>query len=228
MTEENQKEAQQAQDAQGKKEAEEAAEKLTTFVVEEIKKGSDKITISEKLVRMGLDSTNASEFVGKMYPTIMQQAEQEQLTTEAIMGGVIGGLLTAVIGGIIWGLIVKFTHYEIGYIAWGIGFVCGVGVVLFTKGKKGIPLQLVAVLSSILGIFIGKYFYFFYGLKEMLTKKGGAEVAAKFSLFSPKMFQLFVENISDMLSGYDILWVILAVLTAYRIPKGLGIKVPGR
>jgi hypothetical protein len=35
----------------------------------------------------------------------------------------------------------------------------------------------------------------------------------------------FIEDIGSMVSGFDILWIILAVITAWRIPKGLGIKL---
>jgi hypothetical protein len=44
-------------------------------------------------------------------------------------------------------------------------------------------------------------------------------------MFSEKVIQFFAENIGSMVGGFDILWVILAVITAWRIPKGLGINI---
>jgi hypothetical protein len=47
-------------------------------------------------------------------------------------------------------------------------------------------------------------------------------------MFSVEMAEIFAANASTILNGFDILWVILAVLTAWRIPKGLGITpTPG-
>ena len=91
--------------------------------------------------------------------------------------------------------------------------------------EKGVPLQVIAVLSSVLGIAIGKYVTFFHFLKEAIMKKYGPEVASEISLFSERVVQVFIEGIGSMVSGFDILWVVLAVITAWRIPKGLGIRV---
>ena len=56
-----------------------------------------------------------------------------------------------------WGLIVKWSEYEIGIVAWGIGFLAGAAVVAATRGGKGPVLQVVAVVSALLGILLGKY-----------------------------------------------------------------------
>ncbi len=50
------------------------------------------------------------------------------------------------------------------------------------------------------------------------------EVASKVSLFSGKVVQAFKEDIGSMVSGADILWVILAVTTAWSVPKMLWAK----
>ena len=42
--------------------------------------------------------------------------------------GLVGGVLAASVGGVLWGLIVKWTEYEIGYMAVGLGLLCGFGV----------------------------------------------------------------------------------------------------
>lgn len=204
----------------------EALEKLYAFVIEQMKGGADKSTISQKLVEMGVDRNNAAQVVETIHAQVVKAAEEEQLMNSSILAALFGGGLAAVVGGVIWGLIVIATGYVIGFMAWGIGWLAGFAVVLFSKGRKGVPLQVIAVLSSVFGIVIGKYFTFFHYLKEEVTKKYGVGAAFNLSIFSERVIQFFIGNIGSMLSGFDILWVILAVITAWRIPKGLGIKLP--
>ncbi|MEW6104109.1 MAG: hypothetical protein AB1630_09935 [bacterium] len=207
------------------KEEKEVLEKLYAFVIEQMKAGVDKSIISQKLVEKGVDKTAASELVEKIQAQIVKAAEEEQFSMSSIIPALVGGILAAMVGGVIWGLIVIATGYEIGYVAWGIGLICGFAVVLFSKGKKGITLQIIAVLSSILGIAIGKYITFFHFLKEAIAKEQGAASASNVSIFSEKVIRFFIEGMGSMVSGFDVLWIILAVITAWRIPKGIGIKL---
>ena len=200
-------------------------EKLYAFVIEQMKAGADKATISQKLVEMGLDSADATKLVGMIQAQVEKAAEEEQFTASSFVPAMVGGGLAAVVGGGIWGLIVIASGYVIGFMAWGIGLLCGFAVVLFSKGRKGAPLQVIAVLSSILGIVIGKYFTFFHDLKNVLAEKYGAEAAASITTVSEKVIQFFAENIGSMVGGFDILWVILAVITAWKIPRGIGINI---
>lgn len=203
----------------------EALEELYAFVVEQMKAGDDKSTISQKLVETGIDEADATQLVETIHTQVVKTAEEEQFTASSLVPAMIGGGLAAVVGGGIWGVIVIATGYVIGYMALGIGIICGFAVVLCSKGRKGIPLQVIAVLSSVLGIFIGKYFTFYHYLKEMVAKEYGAEVASNIAIFSENAIQFFIENIASMVSGFDIVWVVLAVITAWRIPRGIGIKI---
>jgi hypothetical protein len=142
--------------------------------------------------------------------------------------GFLGACAAAIVAGIIWGLMVILTNYEVGYAAIGVGVLAGYGV-YFASGKKGgTTLQILASVSSIIGILIGKYvtFYHFFrqGATEEATKQGIdpaklTELLNQFTLFSGNMISSFIDNIGSMLGGYDILWVILAVGAAYKIPK---------
>lgn len=71
---------------------------------------------------------------------------------------VVGGLIGAAAGIAIWVLVGHFTHYEVGWIAWGIGFLVGLGVryaahlggedASLAKGLFSAALALVAVLTA--------------------------------------------------------------------------------
>jgi len=200
-------------------------EKLYVFVAQEMKAGADKPIIVEKLAEKGIDRDTATEIVETIYPQILGVIKAEQITVSSIVPAILGGGVAAVVGGGMWGAIALATGHVVGFMAWGIGLLCGFAVLLFSRGRRGIPLQVIAVLSSILGITIGKYICFFHIFKKMIAEKYGAEIASTLPITSGKVIQFFIERIGSMVSGYDIIWVLLAVVTAWRIPKGLGIKL---
>jgi hypothetical protein len=105
--------------------------------------------------------------------------------------------------------------------------LCGTVVVLFSRGKRGRPLQIIAVLSSVLGILIGKYVAFSHYLKEAIGNEYGQDAASEITIFSSKAVEFFGENLRSLVGGFDILWIVFAVLTAWRIPKGFGNKLHG-
>ena len=136
----------------------------------------------------------------------------------SLMMGIVGGLVAALVGGFIWAMIAIVTDYEVGIVAIGIGVLTGFAVVIVSGGGTGILFQLVAVVSSVLGVLFGKYYIFVHYVKEFMEGEYGAEAADSISLFAADTIDLFVENAGDLFGGYDILWVILAVVAAWKIP----------
>jgi hypothetical protein len=134
-----------------------------------------------------------------------------------ILQGAVGGLLGAVVGGIVWGLIFQFTEYEVGYVAWGIGLLCGWAVGYFSLGGRGLIFQLIAIFSSVFGIFLGKYYIYYVILKEYVKEDYGAEYASEITIFSLDTFDFFMESVTELLSFYDIIFVGLAIYTAWRM-----------
>ena len=49
-------------------------------------------------------------------------------TNMGMIGPVIGGIFGGMVGVFIWVEVGYFTHYEVGWIAWGVGFLVGFGV----------------------------------------------------------------------------------------------------
>jgi hypothetical protein len=126
----------------------------------------------------------------------------------------LAGLAAAIGGGVVWGLIVRWSSYEIGIAAWGIGFVVGTAVVFGAQNQRGVPLQLIAVVLALAGIVIGKYLAFVWIGQDELGKVG-----LELPVFSTKTMRLFWNLKSDIWGGWDLLWVGLAVVTAFRIPQ---------
>ena len=123
-------------------------------------------------------------------------------------------LAAAIVGGVLWGLIVKFSDYEIGIVAWAIGFLTGSAVVYATRGAKGQRLQAIAVAAALLGIMIGKYLSF-----ALVVQEDAKSVGASIGLFSDDMTTLFRDNLDEIFGLFDLLWIALAVYTAWKIPR---------
>ena len=69
----------------------------------------------------------------------------------------VGGLIGAAIGGAIWVAVGYFTQYEVGWIAWGIGAIVGLGVRVGGQETDGLAPGALAVLIAILAIVASKY-----------------------------------------------------------------------
>ena len=144
-----------------------------------------------------------------------QPASVSVESSGSIALGVVGGVVAAIVTGIVWALIVVVTDYEIGFAALGVGFVCGLGTILLGSGR-GVQFQVVAVLTSILGIIIGKYGMYYHYFTQYVTEEYGEEALINISIFSGAVIGDFLSAIGSMLGGYDILWLILAVTTAWK------------
>lgn len=201
-------------------------EEFEVMIMEQLGSGKNRTEVVRELVQSGMTESEVTQTVERVFSQLQKTAGEEEYSGDALVPGILGGLLAAVIGGAIWAGIAIWSGREIGYVAWGVGLLCGLGVVMFTQGQKALPLQIVAVVTSVLGIVIGKYGTAHYDYQQWLMEEGhGAAVEAQYGLFSGNMMQVFAENLPNMMSGYDLLWVGLAVFTAWSIPKASGLKI---
>ena len=144
---------------------------------------------------------------------------EERSADAALLPALAAGLVAAVVGGVVWGLIVKWTDYEVGFAAWVIGFLVGQAVATVTRAR-GLVLQVVAVLCALLGILIGKYLSFVWVLQNAAEDEFGEGV--DIPVFSMDTFDLFRDNLDTIFGWIDLLWVGLAVVSAWRAlqPEG--------
>ena len=130
----------------------------------------------------------------------------------------IGGIIGAVISGIIWAAIIIEFNVEIGYAAIGVGFITGYFASTFAQ-KKTASIGFIAIVCSLLGIFIGKYATFYVLLREDFPK---------IDPLSPEMWDYFVQIGGNrelgLFSVFDLLWIFLAVSAAWRVASGLSAK----
>jgi len=114
---------------------------------------------------------------------------------------VIAGCVAALIGGLVWGGISKATGYEIGWIAIGIGFLCGIAVRSIGKGE-GPQFQITAAATALGGIAVGKIFAI------MLYAQ-----AENIDLSLSQAIQI----LPQFLSPIDALFVAIAVWQAWKV-----------
>lgn len=193
------------------------------FVAGQARAGVDRDATAGMLEERGVDQMHARGLVENVYTEMARIAAAEQYTPSALAPAIAGGVLAALVGGFVWGLIVILTDYEVGFVAWGVGFLAGLAVVRFAGGRKGIPLQVVAVVSSLVGIVLGKYISFAYFFKEAVKEQFGADI----SYFDSTIFTAFRDNLGDVFGGFDLLWAALAVITAWRLTSPSGIVPAG-
>jgi hypothetical protein len=144
----------------------------------------------------------------------MQAGGIREVRSGVFLTAALAGLAAAIVGGVVWGLIVRWSDYEIGFAAWGIGFIVGTAVVLGAQNERGMPLQLIAVVLALFGIVLGKYLAFVWIGQDELGKAG-----ISLPVFSTDTMRLFWDLKSDIWGGWDLLWVGLAVVSAFRIPQ---------
>jgi len=114
---------------------------------------------------------------------------------------VIAGCVAAVIGGLIWGGISKATGYEIGWIAIGIGFLCGIAVRSIGKGH-GPQFQITAAATALGGIAVGKIFtIMLYAQADNIDLSLGQAI----------------QFLPQALSPIDALFVAIAVWQAWKV-----------
>jgi signal peptidase I len=119
---------------------------------------------------------------------------------------VLAGLVAAIAGGVAWGLIAKWTDYEVGVVAWGIGYVTGFAIERAAGGRRSAELQVFAIVAALLGILVGKYLAFAFVQREL---------GLPYGVLSGDMVTLFRENLDRIFGLYDVLWTGLAVASAW-------------
>jgi len=79
----------------------------------------------------------------------------DQMDTESnLLMGLVGGVVAMLVGAIAWGAVTYFTQYQIGYLAVGVGFLIGIAVKFFGRGKTaifGISSAILALIGTMLG-----------------------------------------------------------------------------
>ena len=133
--------------------------------------------------------------------------------------GAIGlGIIASIIGGILWYFITVAIEREFGYIALGLGYVIGLGVLFGSGKKRGQTLQIIAVVLTLATIFVAEHFIFNHFANEYvqanLAEFPGIEAGDTVSV--PWFEPVFLKELA---SPIGLLIYAIAAYVAYRVPK---------
>lgn len=134
-------------------------------------------------------------------PAIEQLDEQPSL-----LMGLIGGMIAMLVGAIVWGAVTYFTEYQIGWMAIGVGFLVGIAVKFFGKGKSmifGASSAILALIGCLLGNLL-----FYSGIIAKEESAAFLEVFF-FFLFSP------ISAVELFTLAFDFMDILFYGLAAY-------------
>ena len=83
----------------------------------------------------------------------------------------VGGLIGAAIGGAVWIAVGYFLEAEVGYIAWGIGLLAGIGVRAMAGNSQGAMCGIAGVLSAVGVVLLSKYLVISLHVNALIAKE---------------------------------------------------------
>jgi hypothetical protein len=137
--------------------------------------------------------------------------EQKGSIPLALVGALVAGFL----GLVVWLIVLFKFNYELGILAWGIGFAVGWAVTKIQKGR-GSAYQIIAAVITFLSILGAKAVV--AGLLFLASKAPPVPGEMPADLSWTKAF-----------SYYDILWLVFGISTAWSVPRAVvaGVAEPG-
>ncbi|HWT05104.1 MAG TPA: hypothetical protein VN224_05060 [Xanthomonadales bacterium] len=132
--------------------------------------------------------------------------------TAKLLLGTLGAIAGAVLGAIAWGAITAATHFQIGYMAVGVGFLAGYGMRVLGGGRDRAD-GVIAGIVAFLGCVLGNLLTIVIGFAPHDDAHRGVAELTLLLLSSPKLaWFMLSENFSIM----DVLFYALAVYAGYR------------
>ena len=145
--------------------------------------------------------------------SIEQQLQTETENPNLILA-VLAGLAAAVVGTLVWYGVVVITKYQLGFIAVGVGWLVGMGVVFGSGRKRGPALQAISVAITLAALVASEYLIVRHFAVEFLAEEGVTEIPVLLPL--GLMLELVVTSIGENLITL-IFWAI-ALWAAFSTP----------
>jgi hypothetical protein len=163
---------------------------------------------------------NHQQVCARCEEQVRAELAAEQTGTGHYPIALVAGLAGALVGAGVWAGIGIAMNVEVGYVAVLVGFLAGLGVKLGARNKRGAGLQAMAAGLAVVGLVAAKYIVVAHALVGLAAENGVA-----LSYLDSSIVRSFPKILPDMLSPFDILWLILAIGAAYRIPAPSKIHV---
>jgi len=131
--------------------------------------------------------------------TEIEREMQAETENPNLILAALAGLGAAAVGALVWYGVVAITNYQLGIIAAGIGWLVGMAVVFGAGRKRGVALQAISVIITVVALVISEYLIVLYLTNQALAEQG----LPGLPLFLPldTMFEGVVEGIkADLLT----------------------------
>jgi hypothetical protein len=137
-----------------------------------------------------------------------------------LLVAVVGGLVGALAGAMVWAGVAIATNFEVGYIAVLVGFLAGLGVKKGAGPQRGALLQYLAASLAVMGLLAAKYLVFAYAVVKL-----GHERGIDLGYLDGRVLSAFPDALGEMVSAFDALFLVLALMAAYRVPKAAPVSI---
>ena len=121
---------------------------------------------------------------------------------------------SGLLGAVIWGAIAYFAHVEVGYVAWAIGGLVGFSVRVCAGDMDETFAGIIAATSSVVSILLGKLLSVYFVVTYLIQKGEIPPVAPE------QMGALMGVAFAGTFGIVDIVFFVLAIMTAYRLGSG--------
>ena len=154
--------------------------------------------------------TETAESAGGIDPTRLEQLMNEIKSKQSLPMAILGGLIASLVAALLWAVITYVTHFQIGFMAIGVGFLVGFAVNYFGKGITT-TFGIVGAAFSLFGCIFG----------NILTSIIAASLDAGIPFFAIATAfltnpTLIVELLKETFSPMDLLFYAIAVYEGYR------------
>jgi len=138
----------------------------------------------------------------------LQRFRQNVREKQNFSAGLFAGLLAAVVGALLWALITDLTHYQIGWMAVGIGLLVGYAVRHFGQGID-MTFGIMGALLALTGCMVGNLL----SICMMLAEQQGVNITQVLGQLTPgSTLHLMTATFNPM----DLLFYGIAVYEGYR------------
>jgi hypothetical protein len=151
---------------------------------------------------------------------VNQMIDRNAISPASFIVAAVAGLLAAAAGGTGWAVSVHVTHANIGFIAWGIGYLVGKTVHFASGNRRGVVLQWLATILALVGTAAGIVGLACWSIVDRL-QTDEMDITVK------GVWNILLRNGRVFADPFDLLWIGIAAFAAWRMCSPMKISMAG-
>lgn len=151
---------------------------------------------------------------------VNQLIERNTISPASFSAASVAGLVAALAGGAVWAVTVHITNWNIGYLAFVIGYAVGKAVHLASGKRRGPTLQWLAAILAGIGVIAGKLGIVAWEIVDALHANGE-------DVTPQRVLELIQDNAHSFASPFDLVWIGFAAFAAWRMCNAVNISIAG-